>query len=253
VWHAEPELGEVDAVVLPGGFAHGDHLRTGAIARFSPVMRAVEDFAGNDRLWLRSLGFGAVSEVLDLASDVGEDVVFQFDGVNVTWPLFGTLSAEPASHDIASYNDHKLPLDHDNLAALHHADPPLFDKEHNHAVGLIHSTADLVHHDSDINADHEIDNVHLQCDILAERHFFYPVTVGTVDQLLNTLFHSGKWAMKTFAAMDAAIVIDEVERRAQAAPFTLAAEPRRCVIGMHLAAQRGDPSLRGARADRVEP
>jgi phosphoribosylformylglycinamidine synthase len=45
VWHAEPALGEVDAVVLPGGFAHGDHLRTGAIARFSPVMGAVEAFA----------------------------------------------------------------------------------------------------------------------------------------------------------------------------------------------------------------
>jgi phosphoribosylformylglycinamidine synthase subunit PurQ / glutaminase len=45
VWHAEEELGSPDAVVLPGGFAHGDHLRTGAIARFSPVMRAVERFA----------------------------------------------------------------------------------------------------------------------------------------------------------------------------------------------------------------
>jgi phosphoribosylformylglycinamidine synthase I len=41
VWHAETELGEVDAVVLPGGFAHGDYLRTGAIARFSPIMTAV--------------------------------------------------------------------------------------------------------------------------------------------------------------------------------------------------------------------
>jgi phosphoribosylformylglycinamidine synthase I len=45
VWHTEPEIGDVDAVVLPGGFAHGDHLRTGAIARFSPVMRGVEAFA----------------------------------------------------------------------------------------------------------------------------------------------------------------------------------------------------------------
>ncbi len=45
VWHAERELGETDAVVLPGGFAHGDHLRTGAIARFSPVMPAVAAFA----------------------------------------------------------------------------------------------------------------------------------------------------------------------------------------------------------------
>jgi phosphoribosylformylglycinamidine synthase subunit PurQ / glutaminase len=45
VWHLEQGLGDADAVVLPGGFAHGDHLRTGAIARFSPVMRAVEAFA----------------------------------------------------------------------------------------------------------------------------------------------------------------------------------------------------------------
>jgi len=45
VWHADRDLGPVDAVVLPGGFAHGDYLRPGAIARFSPVMSAVEEFA----------------------------------------------------------------------------------------------------------------------------------------------------------------------------------------------------------------
>ena len=45
VWHAETDLGDADAVVLPGGFAHGDHLRTGAIARFSPIMAAVQAFA----------------------------------------------------------------------------------------------------------------------------------------------------------------------------------------------------------------
>lgn len=45
VWHLETDLGDCDAVVLPGGFAHGDHLRTGAIARFSPIMDAVTAFA----------------------------------------------------------------------------------------------------------------------------------------------------------------------------------------------------------------
>jgi phosphoribosylformylglycinamidine synthase subunit PurQ / glutaminase len=45
VWHREGELGDVDAVFLPGGFAHGDYLRAGAIARFSPVMTAVRSFA----------------------------------------------------------------------------------------------------------------------------------------------------------------------------------------------------------------
>jgi phosphoribosylformylglycinamidine synthase I len=47
VWHAEQELPDVDAVVLPGGFAHGDYLRTGAIARFSAIMGAVEAFAAS--------------------------------------------------------------------------------------------------------------------------------------------------------------------------------------------------------------
>ena len=46
-WHGEPELPEVGAVVLPGGFSYGDYLRAGAIARFSPAMRAVADFAAD--------------------------------------------------------------------------------------------------------------------------------------------------------------------------------------------------------------
>ncbi len=45
LWHADADLHGADAVVVPGGFAHGDYLRTGAIARFSPVMDAVERFA----------------------------------------------------------------------------------------------------------------------------------------------------------------------------------------------------------------
>ena len=45
VFHPETSLGTADAVVVPGGFAHGDYLRTGALARFSPVMTAVSEFA----------------------------------------------------------------------------------------------------------------------------------------------------------------------------------------------------------------
>ena len=45
IWHKSGDLGGADALVLPGGFAHGDYLRAGAIARFSPVMREVERFA----------------------------------------------------------------------------------------------------------------------------------------------------------------------------------------------------------------
>ena len=45
VWHKDTDLQGADVVILPGGFAHGDYLRTGAIARFSPIMSAVKAFA----------------------------------------------------------------------------------------------------------------------------------------------------------------------------------------------------------------
>jgi phosphoribosylformylglycinamidine synthase len=45
LWHGDKSVGSVDAVVIPGGFAHGDYLRPGAIARFSPVMDGVRAFA----------------------------------------------------------------------------------------------------------------------------------------------------------------------------------------------------------------
>jgi phosphoribosylformylglycinamidine synthase subunit PurQ / glutaminase len=45
LWHGDKSISGVDAVVVPGGFAHGDYLRPGAIARFSPVMDAVQEFA----------------------------------------------------------------------------------------------------------------------------------------------------------------------------------------------------------------
>jgi len=47
LWHKKASLGEADAVVIPGGFSYGDYLRCGAIARFSPVMQAVKQFADN--------------------------------------------------------------------------------------------------------------------------------------------------------------------------------------------------------------
>jgi phosphoribosylformylglycinamidine synthase subunit PurQ / glutaminase len=52
VWHGDAELPELDAVVLPGGFSYGDYLRAGAIARFSPAMGAVGEFAAEGGLVL---------------------------------------------------------------------------------------------------------------------------------------------------------------------------------------------------------
>ena len=47
IWHQSQDLAGSDAIILPGGFAYGDYLRTGAIARFSPVMKSVEKFANS--------------------------------------------------------------------------------------------------------------------------------------------------------------------------------------------------------------
>jgi len=52
IWHDSDTLGDVDAVILPGGFAYGDYLRCGAIAKFSPVMQAVKAFARDGGLVL---------------------------------------------------------------------------------------------------------------------------------------------------------------------------------------------------------
>jgi phosphoribosylformylglycinamidine synthase len=50
IWHKESSLPKVDALILPGGFSYGDYLRCGAIARFSPIMKAVTDFANSGGL-----------------------------------------------------------------------------------------------------------------------------------------------------------------------------------------------------------
>src|SRR5438477_23233 len=52
IWHDSVSLGDVDAVILPGGFSYGDYLRCGAIAKFSPVMNAVRKFAADGGLVL---------------------------------------------------------------------------------------------------------------------------------------------------------------------------------------------------------
>ena len=63
IWHGETELPDVGAVVLPGGFSYGDYLRCGAIARFSPAMQAVTEFAAGGGLVLGICnGFQILSE-----------------------------------------------------------------------------------------------------------------------------------------------------------------------------------------------
>lgn len=63
LWHGEADLKGCDLIILPGGFAHGDYLRAGAIARFSPVMKSVIDFAnGGGPVWGICNGFQVLLE-----------------------------------------------------------------------------------------------------------------------------------------------------------------------------------------------
>lgn len=63
VWHKESGLSQYDCVVVPGGFSYGDYLRTGAIARFSPVMKALEGYAASGKLVIGSCnGFQILCE-----------------------------------------------------------------------------------------------------------------------------------------------------------------------------------------------
>lgn len=127
VWHAEADLGDVDAVVLPGGFAHGDHLRTGAIARFSPVMRAVEDFAGRGGPVLGSCnGFQILCEAGLLPGVLLRNDHLQFrcdwQWLRVERPAGAWLGAE----EVRSGDLVRLPISHGE--GRYHADPDVLDE-----------------------------------------------------------------------------------------------------------------------------
>lgn len=90
--------------------------------------------------------------------------------------------------------------------AIHIRLSRIFSK-HQIDVGLSHSLADL---SREYGEEDESDTGEYRQSVLFERHYFPPVTVSTVDQLLAALLHGGRWPLKTWAAMDAAIVFDEI-------------------------------------------
>lgn len=64
IWHQETEIADLDVMIIPGGFSYGDYLRCGAIAQFSPIMKAVQDHAANGKLVLGICnGFQILTEV----------------------------------------------------------------------------------------------------------------------------------------------------------------------------------------------
>lgn len=86
VWHKETSLGDAEVVILPGGFSYGDYLRTGAIARFSPIMSAVQEFAAAGKPVIGICnGFQILQEcgLLPGAMLRNRDVQFHCEHVNI--------------------------------------------------------------------------------------------------------------------------------------------------------------------------
>ena len=113
VWHAATDLGGPDAVVLPGGFAHGDHLRTGAIARFSPIMPAVEAFAAAGGPVIGSCnGFQILTEagLLPGALMRNDHLEFRCDWQSLR--VEGPMASEAWLGDLADGDVISLPISH---------------------------------------------------------------------------------------------------------------------------------------------
>lgn len=94
IWHKEEDLDRFDAIILPGGFSYGDYLRSGAIARFSPVMRSVVEFAKNGGLVLGICnGFQILCEsgLLPGALLRNRDLKFICEHVHIKVEQTGTL------------------------------------------------------------------------------------------------------------------------------------------------------------------
>ena len=133
VWHRERDLSEFDGVVLPGGFAHGDYLRTGAIARFSPVMSEVARFADEGRPVLGICnGFQILCEagLLPGALIANRDLAFICRFVDLEVVDTGTIltgAAEPGQRiriPLNSYEGNWVDPGNSGRIALRYVDDP---------------------------------------------------------------------------------------------------------------------------------
>jgi len=110
VFHKETELGDADAVVVPGGFSYGDYLRAGAIARFSPIAPALERFAaaGGPILGICN-GFQVLTELGLLPGALTRNAHLRFECRDVWLKVEG---GGPFTHQLAQGSVLRLPIAH---------------------------------------------------------------------------------------------------------------------------------------------
>ena len=111
LWHEQATLDGVSAVVLPGGFAYGDYLRAGVIARFSPIMRAVADFAAADGLVLGICnGFQVLAEAGLVPGALLRNTSLRFAGREVA--IAPERLDTAFTHALASHRPLRMPVAH---------------------------------------------------------------------------------------------------------------------------------------------
>ena len=111
LWHGSPEIGDVDGVIIPGGFAHGDYLRPGAIARFSPAMESIVDFAekGGPVVGICN-GFQVLTEVGLLPGALQKNIGLKFLCKTVNLKVESTNSILTSQTQIG--DELKIPINH---------------------------------------------------------------------------------------------------------------------------------------------
>ena len=126
LWHADPNLKDVDAVIIPGGFSYGDYLRPGAIARFAKVMPALEEFAhdGGPVLGVCN-GFQVLTEAHLLPGALLQNINMRFVCKRVRTRIESTdtpwMAALPVGEELTlpvAHNEGNYFADPDTLAAL---------------------------------------------------------------------------------------------------------------------------------------
>ena len=111
IWHRDTDLSSYDAVIIPGGFSYGDYLRAGALARFSPVMNSLTEFAAKGNLVLGICnGFQILCEagLLPGALIRNRDLHFICDYVNVRVENADT----PFTHELKTGSVLRMPIAH---------------------------------------------------------------------------------------------------------------------------------------------
>ena len=111
IWHGDSSVAGYDAIVVPGGFAHGDYLRTGAIARFSPVMDAVSAFAADGGAVVGICnGFQVLTEAGLLPGALQKNAGLKFRCETVTCRVESARSV--LTHGVAPGTELRLPINH---------------------------------------------------------------------------------------------------------------------------------------------